>query len=233
MHLYAYINLDTYFLCLNCGRSLDFFMVPDCVRSRGFKHAPNCDRHHSLACFLDYARSLIPWLTESFDILVFCWPTQAKRRKGDLLFPKIFRSLVPQVIKSSKWHHSPLSLQILKSSSWLIRKKPQGGRDLHTSREYRFKYYPVVSLGIVAMQWRTSSNDQSWRRGHGKYRSMRAHVIPSPVKQFFKTLSLRRLAYEFAQHKEVPGDQLKPSKERIKNVNISNQQRRCKSLLQN
>jgi hypothetical protein len=41
------------------------------------------------------------------------------------------------------------------------------------------------------------------------------------------TLSLRSFAYEFAQHKEVPGDQSKPSKERIKNVNISNQQRRC------
>ena len=47
------------------------------------------------------------------------------------------------------------------------------------------------------------------------------------------TLSLRRFAYEFAQHKEVPGDQLKPSKERIKNVTTRNQQCRCKSLLQN
>lgn len=47
------------------------------------------------------------------------------------------------------------------------------------------------------------------------------------------TLSLRKLAHEFAQHKEVPGDQLKPSKERIKNVTTRNQQCRCKSLLQN
>jgi hypothetical protein len=45
--------------------------------------------------------------------------------------------------------------------------------------------------------------------------------------QSIKTLSLRKFAYDFAQHKEVLGDQLKPSKERIKNVNISNQQRRC------
>jgi hypothetical protein len=233
MHLYAYINLDTYFLCLNCGRSLDFFLASKCVQLSSLKRDPYLDRTRSLGFFLDYSLSLIALIAECFDILVSSWPTQRKNRRVILFFTNKFSSSVQRVIGSSEEHYSLLFRQILKSSSWLIRKKSQSFRDLNTSREDRFKYYPEVSPGIEAKQLSALSNNKNWRRTLHKYQSMRAEVMPSPVKQFFKTLSLRRFAYEFAQHKEVPGDQLKPSKERIKNVTTRNQQCRCKSLLQN
>ena len=227
MHFNAYINLSTYSLCLSCGRSLDFFLVPKCVQLSGLKRDPYSARTRSPGFFLDYSLSLIALITECFNILISSWPTQRKNRRVILFFTNKFSSSVQRVIGSSEGHYSLLFRQIVKSRSWLIRKKSQGFRDLNTSREDRFKYYPEVSLGIEAKQLSALSNNKSWRRTLHKYQSMRAQVMPSPVKQFIKSLSLRRFAYEFAQHKEVLGDQLKPSKERIKNVNISNQQRRC------
>ena len=227
MHLIAYINFGTYFLCLNCGRSLDLFLVPRCVKVSGLKRDPYSARTRSPGFFLDYSWSLMALITECFNILVSSWPAQEKNRRVALFFTKKFSSLVPRVIRLNQGHCSLLFLKIRKSSLGLFSKKSQGGRDVNNNREYRFNYYPEVRPGIEARQWRALTNNKSWGRTLCNYQSMRAQVMPSPVKEFFKTLSLRRFAYEFAQHKEVPGDQLKPSKERIKNVTTSNQQRRC------
>lgn len=227
MHFNAYINLSTYFLCLSCGRSLDFFLVPKCLQAKGLKRHPRRVCTRMTGRVSGYIRFLYALICRLLVLFGFRHSNQVKRRSTTLSPECTFKSCLPGEILERKGCHNRSFLEALKSSSWLIRKKPQCGRDLHTSREYRFKYYPVVSLGIEAKKWSTSPNDQKWIIGHGKYRSMRTQLFPSPLKQFFKTLSLRRFAYEFAQHKEVPGDQLKPSKERIKNVNISNQQRRC------
>ena len=227
MHLNAYINLGTYFMCLSCGRSHDFFLVPKYLQVTGLKRDTYSARSRSPRFFLDYSGSLITLIIEYFKTQVLFLPAQAKKRRVILFFTNKLSSLVPPVIKLNQWHCSLLFEQIVKSSSWLIIKKPHSGRDLNTSREYRYNFSPKTRPGIKAKPWRSSSNDQNLRRTLYEYRGMRAQLTPSHVKQFFKTLSLRRFAYEFAQHKEVPGDQLKPSKERIKNVNISNQQRRC------
>ena len=69
--------------------------------------------------------------------------------------------------------------------------------------------------------------DENKRRSLAGIITNQAHQVLRFFKPIFKSLSLRNFAYEFAQHKEVLGDQLKPSKERIKNVTTSNQQRRC------
>ena len=227
MHIIAYINLSTYFPCLNCGRSLDFFLVPRCVQVSGLKRDHYSARIRSPRFFLDYNWSLIVLITVCFNILVFPWSAQAKKRRVILFFTNKFRSLVPHVIRLNKGHCSLLLLQIVKSRSWLIIKKSHDGRDINSSRRDRFNYYLETRTVIWAKKFRSSSNDQNLRRTLCEYRSMRAQLFPTLIKQFFRTLSLRKFAYEFAQHKEVPGDQLKPSKERIKNVNISNQQCRC------
>lgn len=227
MHINAYINLSTFLLCLSCGRSLDFLLASECIQSRDLKLHSYCAQTRTPRFFLNYSRTLILLITRYLFILGFYCPAQVKRRRIIWLFANKLNSLVPRVIQLRKWHYSLLFPQIPKTRSWLIRKKPESGRDLNTSREYRTNYYPEVRPGIESRQWRPLLSNQSLRRTHCKHRSMRTQLFPSPLKQFFKTLSLRRFAYEFAQHKEVPGDQLKPSKERIKNVNISNQQRRC------
>ena len=211
MHFNAYINSSTYFPCLSCGRSLDFLLVPECTQSSGLKLHPYCAQTRTPRFFLNYSWSLILLITRYLYILGFHCPAQVKRPRIIWLFTNGLNSLVPRVIQLRKGHYSLLFPQILKTRSWLIRKKSESGRDLNTSREYRFKYYPVVSLGIEAKQWRPLLSNQSLRRILCKHRSMRTKLFPSPLKQFFKTLSLRRFAYEFAQHKEVPGDQLKPS----------------------
>ena len=123
MHLNAYINLGTYFLCLNCGRSLDFFLAPKCVQLSGLKHDPYSARTRSHGYFLNYIWSLMVLLTEYFNILDFSWPTQAKKRRVILFFTNKFRSSVQLVIGSGEGHYSLLFRQILVSSSWLIRKK--------------------------------------------------------------------------------------------------------------
>ena len=227
MHFNAYINLSTFSLCLSCGRSLDFFLVSKCLQAEYLKCHSYRVRTRMTERVSGYIRSLHALICRLLVLFGFRHSNQVKRRSITLSPECAFTNSLPKEILERKGCHNRSFLEALKVSSWLIKRKPQGGRDLNTSREYRFKYYPVVRLGIEAKKWRTSPNDQKWIIGHGKYRSMRNHVIPFPVKQFFKTLSLRRFAHEFAQHKEVPGEQLKPSKERIKNVNISNQQRRC------
>jgi len=227
MHINAYINLSTYLLCLSCGRSLDFLLEPECIQSSGLKLHPYCAQTRKPRFFLNFSCSLILLITRYLFMLDFCYPAQVNRRRIIWLFANRLNFLVPRMIQSRKRHYGFLFLQIQKTRSSLIRKNPESGRDLNTSREYRFNYYPELRPEIKVNQWRPLLSNQSLRRTHCKHRSMRTQLFPSPVKQFFKTLSLRRFAYEFAQHKEVPGDQLKPSKERIKNVNISNQQLRC------
>ena len=226
MHFNAYITSRYFLSSRMCGRPFDFLLVVFCpnlngcrmsyIRMDAFEFAPDKSR------MMPLKHNLISLLNLALDWHLYLFPKHPHpkprwhfeyykrlQRENTSCFESYAINLIEFLINRCReiFRKMPFGLSIVEGDRPRITKYTK--RLIHRV----FK----VNQFSFSEQWPRSFTTNNLRRDQS-VAELSLHNI---------TLSLRKFAYEFAQHKEVPGDQLKPSKERIKNVNTRNQQRRC------
>jgi hypothetical protein len=224
MHLFACITSRYFFIPRMCGRSFDFFL------GTAHRYSNACRITYSSSEFHKFHKDEGPILPLKDNLLsvrnlklvwhfyLFCKYVHPcfHRENHRTLGGKETSCCESHVINLIKFLISKCGEILQKISPKLT--KEEGDRPRITKYIKRFihRVFRVDQYSFPGQ----------WPRSFTANNSMRGQSIAVLIIHNI-TLSLRIFAYEFAQHKEVPGDQLKPSKERIKNVNTSNQQRRC------
>jgi len=225
MHIYAYITSRQYSLPGMCGRSYDFSAghsyayLKVCDITNSLKGDHEFPRFKSLNLALEY------YLLTSRNITLN-WQLHLSRKqqtqprwhfrynKGVQGEDTVYcEHLQINLIKFLACKFSEIFQKI---SSGLTKEENDHSRIIKYLKRCIPPVFKVDQHSFVEEMTSALTTQKSKRN-----QSISTHDLPNP------TLSLRNFAHEFAKHKEVPGDQLKPSKERIKNVNTSNQQRRC------